>query len=361
MNSIRDEFPVMDKGIYANTPVFGPLYKPLLKWRRQHDENTMQYGSAAGERNTALLSQTRQGVADFFGAETGDVALVPNFSTAMNLLLEGLRPKTKVLLLREDYPSLNWPFEHRDFEVHYLDLAPHLEARMEGEIGERNIEVLAVSMVQWLHGYRFRSGFFKELKDLYPALTILVDGTQFCGTMAFNFKDSGIDVFGASAYKWLLAGHGNGFMLFSEAAKERFLPKTIGFNSANGELDRKGHVPFAKRMEPGHLCPLSFGSLGFSLKFLSQLGIHNIAGHHRELSKKGLASFGSLGLLDHTFWEEENQSTIFNIKANDRVFHALAKNGVVCAKRGNGIRLGFHFFNGEAEIDAIGRILQRVL
>ncbi|MEX0362300.1 MAG: aminotransferase, partial [Allomuricauda sp.] len=71
---------------------------------------------------------------------------------------------------------------------------------------------------------------------------------QFCGTQEFNFEESGIDVLGASAYKWLLAGYGNGFFLVKEEAKKRFNLNAVG----NWSVDRMGddykHSSFCKRL-----------------------------------------------------------------------------------------------------------------
>ena len=79
------------------------------------------------------------------------------------------------------------------------------------------------------------------------------------------FEDSGLDVLGASSYKWLLAGYGNGFMLFKDRVKEFSKVETIGFNAANTNPELKNSIRFAKHFEPGHLDTLNFGTLKHSL------------------------------------------------------------------------------------------------
>jgi len=170
--------------------------------------------------------------------------------------LEGLKPKAKVLLLENDYPSVNWPFESRDFDVSYVRIDADVEHRIQETIVTKNIEVLALSLVQWLDGFLMDIDFLKELKKDYPNLIIIADGTQFCGTRNFDFTASGIDVLGASAYKWLLAGYGNGFMLFSDSVQERFAVRSIGFNAANGEVDKKIVSGLPKSWSRA-ICPVS--------------------------------------------------------------------------------------------------------
>lgn len=359
MENIRKEFPVTRKGIYANTAVYGPLYDALLEWRQEHDLDFLLHGSEMRERSLAILSDTRNTLGQFFNCNRENLALVPNFSTGLNVLLEGLRPQTKVLLLENDYPSLNWSFENRDFDISYVKMDVDVEERIHEAIGLHKIAVFALSLVQWLDGFMIDLDFLRKLKQDYPNLIIIADGTQFCGSRSFDFGASGIDVLGASAYKWLLAGYGNGFMLFSNDVHERFSVNTIGFNAANGDLGKRETIRFAKKFEPGHLSCLNFGSLKFSLDFLGKLGMDTITEHNRALGVKAKQEFAELGLLTREVIQRKTHSTIFNIAGDGKLFHTLLGNHVLCAQRGNGIRLSFHLYNTENEIDAIVKLLKK--
>lgn len=361
MDKVRKEFPVTRKGIYANTAVYGPLYDSLIDWRQEHDLDFLLHGSGMREKSLQILSDTRKTVGQFFNCKRENVALINNFSTGLNVLLEGLHPKKKILLLENDYPSVNWSFENRDFDISYVKTSATVEEKIEKAIGAQRIDVLALSVVQWLDGFLIDLAFIKKLKTTYPNLIIIADGTQFCGTRQFNFADSGIDVLGASAYKWLLAGYGNGFMLFSDSVKELFSLSTIGFNAANGDFDKKDAIRFAKQFEPGHLSCLNFGSLKFSMEFMQRIGMDKISQYNQLLSEKAKQQFNSLGLLEDRIVERKAHSTIFNIKVDTRVFNHLLENNVSCAQRGDGVRLSFHFYNTENEIDAIVKILKTAL
>ncbi|MEH6748354.1 MAG: aminotransferase class V-fold PLP-dependent enzyme [Maribacter arcticus] len=358
MEKFRKEFPVLRKGIYANTAVYGLLYESLLDWRQEHDLDFLIHGSDMRVKALKVISDTRQTVGEFFNCKRENVALVNNFSTGLNVLLEGLHSKQKILLIENDYPSLNWGFENRDFDIHYLKMTSNLEDRIQEIIEKEQIDVLALSLVQWLDGFSIDLEFLKQLKNTFPDILIIADGTQFCGSVQFDFDNSGIDVVGASAYKWLLSGYGNGFMLFSERVKEETSINNIGFNAANGDLDKKNTIRFAKLFEPGHLSSLTFGSLKFSLDYFTKIGIDKITEQNQKLSEKAKSEFQALGLLDEKFKERESHSTIFNIKADDTIFQHLLANDVYCAQRGQGVRLSFHFYNTESEIDSIVKILK---
>ena len=354
----RKNFPVLSQYIYANTASAGPLSDGLIEWRQEHD---LDYLIGASNMKTkarfGLIPEVRKTVASF---------LVPRWKIrpwsrislwGLNMLLEGLDQKHRVLLLESDYPSVNWPFEYRDFPIFYARIDEHLEEHIIEKVRAENISVLALSLIQWVSGIKVDLEFLKKLKKEFPDLIIIADGTQFCGTSDFNFEDSAIDVLGASAYKWLLGGYGNGFMLFKDSVKDSFSIRTMGFNSANTEINGMNDVYFANHFEPGHLDTFNFGSLKFSLDYLLSLGKANIEQRLNKLSQKAKTEFANLGLLNDAVLARKTHSTIFNVKGNDAIFRKLTENQIIGSQRGDGIRLSFHFYNTEKDIDQIVKIL----
>nr|WP_299000599.1 aminotransferase class V-fold PLP-dependent enzyme [uncultured Allomuricauda sp.] len=358
IEKLRKKFPVVQECIYANTAATGLLSTDLFEWRRAHDKEYLLGGSHMKQKsfeNTHFINQT---VGDFFGCKKENVALIPNFSIALNLLLEGLPKNQNVLLLKDDYPSLNWVFETRNHERIYLNIDEKLEEKIYEAIKGNDVDILALSVIQWINGIKVDLDFLKRLKNEFPDLMIIADGTQFCGTQEFDFENSGIDVLGASTYKWLLSGYGNAFVLVKDQIKKRFNLKSIGNGSVDRDIAKRNSIPFCKHLEPGHLDSLNFGSLQFSLKFLQGVGLDKIEERLKKLSQKAHTEFSRLGLLEDSVQYRKEHSTIFNIKGNQELFNTLQSNGVVCALRGAGIRLSFHFYNTEDEVDAIVDILR---
>ena len=359
MQKIRKQFPVLSQYIYADTATSGLLYDGLLDWRQEHDLDLLIGGSKTSKKFNAILSATKDTISTFFGCKRERVALVPNFSIGLNFLLEGMGNQQNVLLLEGDYPSVNWPFQSRECRISYVKVGADLEEQIFEKIKSDNINILALSLVQWLNGVKINLGFLKSLKEAHPDLIIIADGTQYCGTESLDFDSSGIDVLGASSYKWLLSGHGNGLMLFSDTVATRFNCRATGFNAAKGNLDGKDEISFAKQFEPGHLDSLAFGSLNYSLQFLKEIGMATITGHIKSIAQKARTGFGELGLLEDHVMKREDYGPIFNISVKDQVYTKLRENNVLCAQRGNGVRLSFHFYNTEKEVDKILDILRK--
>lgn len=357
MQKLRKKFPVLNQCIYANTAAAGLLGEDLLEWRQGHDLDYLIGGSAMKEKGFAHMPTIKKKVGDFFHCGAEQVALVPNFSLGLNLLLEGLPKEKRVLLLEADYPSLNWPFESRNLPREYVPIDGGLEEAIHNQVKSGKFDVLALSLVQWINGVRIDLDFLKELKREFPQLLILADGTQFCGMERFNFGASGIDILGCSAYKWLLAGYGNGFFLIKDGVGDLFDPKSLGHGSVDGDPSKREGVSLCKKLEPGHLDSLNFGSLEFALDFLDQIGQDTIERQVQKLSQKAMEAFSHLGLLEDYVPKRNRHSSIFLIQGDDKRFNRLREHNVVASPRGGGIRLSFHFYNTEEEIDQIVKIL----
>ncbi len=293
----RSHFPALSAYTYLNTAAWGLLHDGLLEWRQEHDLDYLIGGSIFKIKSLSLLQETREHLGEFFNCPPVDIALCPNFSLGLNLLLEGLEPSNRVLLIEGDYPSLNWPFESRGFQVTYIPQGPDLEARIL-EAVERDVDVLALSLVQWINGLLISPEFLGSLKAINPELLIIADATQYAGAFQLDFGASGIDVLGASGYKWLLGGNGNGFVMFSQAAKTRFEVRATGFNSVEADLSMKDSIPFAKKLEPGHLDTMNFGSLHFGMGLLDEIGMEEVDRYNREQSRRVKQALEGLQLLD---------------------------------------------------------------
>ncbi|MEM1337488.1 MAG: aminotransferase class V-fold PLP-dependent enzyme [Bacteroidota bacterium] len=358
IQDIQNHFRGLATVRYVNTATSGLLSNTVLAWRKDHDLDYATHGSEKKVQTEQILSQLRETLGDCFGCHPQNIALVPSFSVGVNLLLEGLGPSEKVVLLEQEYPSLNWAFQNRGFTIDMLPITGNLEEIVYNHIRRSGATVLACSMVQWLNGIQLGVDFFKQLKRDFPALLIVVDGTQYCGVAEFDFLASGIDIFGTSGYKWLLAGYGNGFFLVRESAKERFSLKAMGYGSGRNVKENRMERTFCKHLETGHLDSLSFGSLYHSLHFLKTIGFKGIGDHNTAISKAAKTIFTDLGILEDRVKQRKNHSSIFNIQIDSAMHKRLLENGIVCARRGGGTRLSFHFYNTPADLEAIITVLK---
>lgn len=360
MKNLRKPFPVLQQYVYLNTAASGLLSEKVFDFRQEHDLDLLISGSILKEKQGKLLAEVRESVGSFFNCAPNRVALVPNFSFGFNTLLEGIDRSKRVLLLKDDYPSINWAVTSRDFEVNFAAIDEHLETNIEEAFSAKMPDIFAFSIVQYINGIKLQIDFLKQLKQKYPDTLFVADGTQYCGTEKFDFEDSGLDVLIASSYKWLNAGYGNAFILFNEKAAEKIAPKSSGFNSLQGKYKaQEGN--FIGKFEPGHQDTLNFGSLMVALKFLNEVGMELVeerVGELKELAKK---EFTNLGLLEEMVVKRPLHSSIFNIKGDYKLFQHLRSKDIICSQRGEGIRLSFHYFNTTEELEILIKVLSAYL
>ncbi len=352
MKNFKKVFPALKQYTYLNTAASGLLPMPVLEWRQEHDLDFLISGSILKENQGKLLSSVREKVGKLFGCAPERVALVPNFSYGFNTLLEGLKGTEKVLLLEQDYPSVNWPFTSRGFDVTYAQIDTHFEDNIEAAFAKAQPDIFAFSLVQWLNGIKIDQNFLKELKSKYPDTLFFADGTQYIGTENFDFDESALDVLGASNYKWMNAGYGNALFLFKERVAERVAPKTTGFNSLQGKY-KPQEGSFIGRFEPGHQDTLNYGSLGAAIDLIKQVGMKTIEERIQHLTVRAKESFSERGLLDDSVLQRSSHSSIFNIKGDSKLVSRLRENNIISVARGEGVRVGFHYFNAEEDLDQL--------
>lgn len=353
---MRDQFPTLDNSIYVNTPTSCLLANDLLEWRRKHDDAFFQQGYAFRDHFENFLAGVKQTLADFFHADKNYTYLLPNFSFGFNTILDRLSPNERFLLLQEDYPSVNFAVESRGFPVDYVHISETLEEDILDRIASFKPSVFAFSLVQYISGIKLDIPFIKKLKQLYPNMLLLADGTQYCGTASFDFESSGLDALGVSAYKWMMAGYGSGFLFLSEQLKEK-LHATIKVSSAPKEPFLKNKDLLSIYFEPGHQDTLTFGTLQQAVLLLDKIGINKIETAIRSLSNKAKLAFAEKGLLADKVIKRAEHSSIFNLSIDPSVYQRLQAAGVVCVPRGSGIRVGFHFFNTEDDLNQILHLL----
>lgn len=361
MNALREQYPALENFTYLNSCSSGLMSKELLAFRRNLDEEYQLQGSNFRAGGYDKISEIKSVAASTFGGQPERTALIPSCSHGINMVLDGLANGQRVLHLPGDYPSIVWPFTSRNFVCTTLATegpeAYALETLSEA-IDSQHIEILAVSAVQYSNGEIIPPATFRALKDRFPDLLLIVDGTQFLGIAPFHFHESGIDVFVASAFKWLCAGYGNGILFLSEQMEQLLDAKLRGYNTYKNPR-QEGSPTLGEYFEPGHQDLLAFQSLRFQVEQHQAIGFDNIQAQIQRVktyAMEKIAAETPYAII--TSPAPGMASGILSIKAPPPLVKHLNAQQIVCSYN-QGLRLGIHFYNNEEDIDRLVGVMRR--
>lgn len=351
-------FPILNTYTYLNTANSGILSTNIAAWRNQHDEAFIAGGSIFRMENLPVIGELRNNISKLFGSKTENTFLVQNFSVGFNTLLNGLDKNHRFLLLEEEYPSVSYPVISMGFEHETIAIDENLEDNIIKAIDAFKPTIFAFSMVQYISGLRMDDDFIKKLKITYPNLLLIGDGTQFLGTVDFNFEKSGLDALLGSGYKWLLGGYGNGYAFLSDQMKAAIYSKNkLAELPTAPFLKGKDHLSMC--FEPGHLDSLNFGTLNESLNYLGTVGFDWIEKNIQELCNRARLELHSRGLIPEWNLDRKYQSSIMSMQLEQNMVDKLASAKILCSPRGTGTRISFHFYNTEEDLDKLLEVLDQ--
>ena len=332
--------------IYLDSAKASPLYFELLKWRNNYEKKSLVDKSEIRKDHETVVENVRYEVSSFFNVKNGDVLFNTSFSQSFHSLINELKPNPTFINLEDDYPAISDSIRKNNHKIFFVKNDENIEKNLENAVKIYKPDFLAISIVQWIDGIKLDLDFLKSLKSTNKNLTIIGDGTQFCGTSKFNFDKSPFDVVISSGYKWMFSGYGIAFILIKQSFYKN---KFIALNKSQ----------MKECFEMGHYDMLAIGSLSFSLKRLEK-SIDSIEKKLNEYSQILMSELTELGLINKKIKNRKQHSTIFNIDDTDgRLYKFLSKNNFVCSQRGSGVRLSLNFFNTKSEIRTLIQALKK--
>jgi selenocysteine lyase/cysteine desulfurase len=352
---MKDQHPLLKEYTYLNTANHGLVSQELINYRKSLDEKMRDKASMFTNQRHLYIDEVRHTIATFMDADPDFTAVVSNFSTGFNILINAIDQDASFLLLENDYPSVNWPVESRNFKTHYVAIDESLEDNIIAICEKEAPDFFCFSMVQYISGIKMDLDFLNVLKKRFPNVIMIADCTQYIGSEEFRFRESGIDIIIASCYKWLHAGDGNGFICAKKEAQEYIFSGLSGYRSTGKFKDVD--VTFISHFEPGHQDMIAFGSLRFAILKAQELGWENIADPVKRLSSLAKAAFEKRKLLSPVIVSRKNHSSIFNIKGDQKLYERLLENNIITSLRGDGIRVSFSYFNTEEDLNKLLEVL----
>jgi selenocysteine lyase/cysteine desulfurase len=340
--TLRSAYPAFTDLCYLDTSSMGLVAEGTAQAAHQEQQRLMRDGSIRllHWMSGGVAEVARTVAANIGGSEHG-TALVQSFTVGLAQLAPLMKHRPKVLLSGHDYPTLHAPFTQPGFQRVVVQPEPDGTISLEtlrAALEHERPQLVAISEVQWLTGFRIDLKAVTELCRAYGAWS-LVDITQSWCAVPQDVQAAGIDLVGASGYKWPLAGFGNGFMHLSEAVRAEL-------------QDRNGVDPIAM-LNAGHRDPVAVTRLQDALERIAAIGPQRIAAHVSALCTCALERFDAVGIPVLHGRHADQRAGILVLQGDEARVKRLEEQRVKVAYRGKGIRVGIHFYNNEADIDRL--------
>ncbi|BDG03496.1 aminotransferase class V-fold PLP-dependent enzyme [Anaeromyxobacter oryzae] len=366
-----DRFAPSEGIAYLDAASQGPI--PLAASRAGRDALRLkeQPWRITSATYVSAVAEARALAARLLGAREEAVALVTGAGQIVNVAARGLDlgEGDEVLLARHEFPSNDFPWRwlaRRGVRIRVAEPDHPVGAvspeRLAAEVGPRT-RVVAFAHVSFLHGGRIDPGPVVEAARRVGALTV-VDGSQAAGALPFDFGASGIDVYAASGYKFLLGPYGTGLGLFSPLALDRLHVGDVNWWSVVGAEDFN-HLPAGIELRPGaqrydaHETAAFFNLLPLaeSLRFLLEVTPAAVSAHARALGDRLLARLPA-GWEAASPLEPGARSHILCVRAATPALTAAAHDAlreakVATALRGDRIRVSPHLYSSAEDVDRL--------
>jgi isopenicillin-N epimerase len=277
---IRRHWSLDPSVIFLNHGSFGACPIPVLQYqaelRQRMERQPVQFFVRDLER---LLDEARQALGDFLGAPAGDLAWLPNATTAVNAVLRSLRfePGDELLTTDHEYNACRnvldvvasgagasvvvarLPFPLADPEQvrqAVMDrVTPRTRIALLDHVTSQTGLVLPVEAM------------VRELRE--RGVETLVDGAHAPGMLPLNVAAIGAAWYTGNCHKWICAPKGAAFLYTRPDLQEHTRPVVISHGASSSRIDRSRYLIEFDWM--GTDDPTAVLSVPEAIRFMGQL------------------------------------------------------------------------------------------
>ncbi|MBD0373099.1 MAG: aminotransferase class V-fold PLP-dependent enzyme [Pyrinomonadaceae bacterium] len=359
--SIRRDYAVTERSVYLNSAAAGPVMRQAFEAANSFYREMMEEGDARWEEWLDRRERARGLVARFINAEPEEIAFTINTSSGMNLIVDALMGRGRVVSCNLEFPVSTWPWMHRGFGVEMIEARDGaIEAEDVRRAMTADTGIISLSHVQFSNGFRAP---LEEIGALKGQHAIVVNASQSAGAFQIDIRRMKIDALCATGHKWMTAGYGSGFVYLSRELLEKTRPRAIGWLSVEDPFrmmygnEFKVRADAAARTELG--CPHFAGifALGASCNGFMETGTQQIEARVLELNRSLTNRLEEAGWRVLSPLKNEAARSAQTLLAADepqRLTEYLFSRGIAVTEKPQGIRISTHLFNNQ---DDIARLL----
>ena len=368
---LRAEMPVAERWAYFDHAAVAPIVRSAAEALKNWAAEATAEGDTAWPAWAERVEATRRYAAQLVGAHTDEIALVPNTTSGIGLVAEGVdwQPGDNIVTLADEFPTNVYP---------WLNLASRgVEARRvptdDGRLDldklvaacDKRTRIVSVSWVGFATGYRHDVERIVDLAHERGA-RVMLDAIQGLGAFPLDVQETPIDFLAADGHKWMLGPEGAGVAYIRREHLNTLRPLGVGWHSVVHSQDYT-HIelkfkPTAARYEGGSQNMPGMIALGESLRLLLELGMEHVSAAILDITDQAcerLTASGARIVSDrrpnHRAGRQRSGIVAFELPGRDSLAvkkHCLMQKVVLSCRAGR-LRISPHGYNNEEDLDRL--------
>lgn len=364
LEEFRARFPICGQRVYVNSCSQGALSIEVEAAFAAFIESWHTRGSP-WDRWVGEVERLRATFASSIGADADEIAVMPNASTAIASVATALAFDTDrrtVVLGEFEFPTMTHVWlaqQRRGARISWVPArgeALPLE-HYAAHIDERTLIVPAAHLC-------FRNGYRLDVPGLASLCRergayFMLDDYQRTGTAPLDVHALGVDFLVTGALKYLLGPAGVAFLYVRRALIEQLEPLTTGWfgrvDPFQFSLTPLDWSSTARRFESGSPPVPNAYAAAAGLDLLGTVGATAIEAQIGRLVDRFAGGARTRGLEVATPDDPRQRGSLVVVRSTDAdaLVSRLDQRGIIASARGTGLRVSFHGYNNEQDVDAV--------
>jgi selenocysteine lyase/cysteine desulfurase len=348
----RAHFPALQRHVWLDTPASPPAALGVVR-ALQSATDAWLYGEFDWTEWDRAPAASKSSIARLLGIAEEQIALMGSVAEAAATVAKSL-PPGRIIVPAQEFRSNLFPWQQLERTGHEIVLIPARDGHTRTEdivaaLDTRTV-LLAISDVLSIDGHRADLMALRQATNDVGA-RLFVDATQSLGALRFDMGKVCPDYLAVHGYKWMLCPRGAAWLATRPELIEELIPLLPSWKSTDPPHGYFGgpFVPArgAARCDTSPAWLSWIGALP-ALDLLLDLDAEQVEQHCVQLAADFRARAADAGAAVGS-----GQSHIAVVRVTDpgAVGARLARDGVRATLLGDRLRVGFHYFNNNSDVE----------
>ena len=364
-DSIRGRFPLLEHTVYTSSCSQGALSIDVRAAYEQYLIDWDEKG-APWELWVERTDSVRSRFARLLNADNDEIAVTTSVSAGVSSLLSGLRHpdgRNKIVMSDFEFPTIGQIMHAQELlgtKVEHVAAAADVTIPLERMADAIDEETGLVAITHVC----FRNGSKADVKEVIrlaheAGAYVLLDSFQAVGAVPIDVQDLGVDFVTGGTLKYLLGSSGLAFLYCRADLLPQITPIQTGWFADEDifKMDIFDYSPSAtaSKFESGTppIPNIYAGIAGMDL--MDEIGIAATEVHVNRLTAQLVEGLDRIGAKVVTPRDPAKRGPMIAVATTDDygMVSALAEDNILTSPRDGNVRLSWHCYNSEEDVEAV--------